>query len=53
MGFIFLIMKEEVPSFLGMISVENKLKKRTSIWHCAPPGEPRKGRSRKDKQPNE
>jgi len=44
--------EEEVPSFLRIISVENKLKNRTSIWHCASPGEPRKGRSRKDKQSN-
>ena len=32
----------KTPSFLGIISVENKLKHGTSIWHCASPGEPRK-----------
>jgi hypothetical protein len=34
--------QEKMPSFLGIISVENKLKHGTSIWHCASPGEPRK-----------
>jgi hypothetical protein len=34
--------QDEVPSFLVIISVENKLKHGMSIWHCAWPGEPRK-----------
>jgi len=50
-GLLFSLTKRKTP-FLGIISVENKLKHGTSIWHCASPGEPRKLKQKTINQTN-